>query len=215
MKKLVVFISITISFIQAYPQYDISEYFADTTQQGYTLESDVPSEQPKKVDFHLGTGMSFTSFQGSGNMYTNYIAPEWSYRFTPRFNVNFGTAIIRQSYNNIPNFYFMNDESSLSGSYNTAFIYAEGEYQLTKRITVSGMGYKEVPLTKKPAHNPYLFSYLNQGMAMEINYQITDNMNIGATITIQDGASPYSPYYNNYISPFGYSSTNRGFMNPW
>ncbi|MBN1185027.1 MAG: hypothetical protein JXB49_22265 [Bacteroidales bacterium] len=215
MKKLIAGLVFLISCMTGYSQYDISEYYADTTRQEFTFENNSTAQKQKKIDFNLSAGAGFTSFKGYGNMFSNFIQPEWSYHVSPKFNINFGTTIIRHTYNGAPDFYSFNT-NSLYGNFTSAMIYAEGEYKLTNRVTLSGMGYKEIPASKTPqGYNPYLFNYLNQGMAMSINYRIKDNMHIGASISINDGANTYSPLYNNFNNPFGYPSSNRGFLNPW
>lgn len=220
MKKIILTIPLLVILLYSYSQYDISEYYSEKGNDTSFMYYEDTKSAEKNYNLNLEAGSSFGSIGNGGSVFSTYIKPSWQYRFSPKFKMNFGTIVMRQSFNDVSSFYSPYETSSFNGFVNRVFVFAEGTYQVSKRVTVSGAGMKEVTPRMEQSFNPYFYTYMNQGVSMHINYKINDHMSIGAGFSMSEG--PYSPYYNNYYSPFGnpynspfHSPYRTGFYNPW
>lgn len=176
------------------------------------LYKSLPSE---KVKFSLNTGTSFfyspNSFAGT----SLYVAPKLSYNFTPKFRINAGVMLIRQNLNlssplllggdSKPQSVVIRNNSSVQG-----IIFAEGDYLLSDRLTLSGSLMKSIDLGDKFKNAARINSF--QMMTMDVNYKLSNTISVGAGLrmiksngfnnyfpsTITSPGINYQPFYRDF-----------------
>lgn len=152
----------------------------------------------RKPSFHVSFGTNFATTFGSGSYVGTFVSPHIAYpvskRFTLRVGGTFTNALgstFNEPYpNRQPNYYL--------GNLNRSFIYAEGAYQLSERVMLTGAVYKEIDLTRNPFPKNQAVSYDNQGMILGVDYKIGENVFIRGQVEISNGRNPY------YYSPMGF-----------
>ena len=149
----------------------------------------------KKVDYSLNTGTSIFSMgsMGSGSMY--YVAPEFSYQFSPKFRFRGGVMFTQQNFKANP------DNLDMKSNYQyyvpsgpSTTVYASGDYQVNSRLSLTGTLIKNFS-DNRYSQNGFDNSY--QMMSMGLNYKITDHLHFGAGVSLYQGSGLNSLYYNN------------------
>ena len=199
----------------------------DTATAGITETSGVhqmpaAGDSVKKVSFRLEMGTSFGVSSRQGSLFGVYVAPEVSYRISPKFNVNFGAMIRNSNFINYYNPYGFEHTSVFDNNLTQTFIYVEGEYQVNDRLLINARAYKEIARFDKdlqPAINPRALDLDNSGVSVGFDYKVTDHLHFGAQVSFDKGNSPYNPYlYPGSIPGFRndpFSPHHRGFSDPW
>jgi len=160
-----------------------------------------------KLDYHLSVGTSFIYAPGYGNGLSTYVAPEISYKLSPKIRVNAGIMFLQS------NMSFMHYRTNC-GSERSVVIktpstistlaYISGDYLINNRLTLSGTIVKDL---SNPGNNAYNNSV--QMMSMHLNYKLTDNISIGAGMNmIQSNRN------NTFFNP-GFNSGNQFSNNGW
>ena len=166
-------------------------------------------------------GASFGSTMYWGSAFSTYVAPEFSYRLTPRFSMNAGIMMV-STFGNPYDTYVPSLASGGMSSFST--VYVEGEYLLRPNLLVSGMAFKSFPLSQPAGQGWSQPGNGYQGMSLQVDYSLTKNFHFSGSITITEGRGPgyYSPFgyrsspYGPTGSPFGHPSSPFGrYPGPW
>lgn len=152
---------------------------------------------PEKVKFSLNTG---TSFFYSPNYFSGtslYVAPKFSYYITPKFRINAGIMITRQSLNLSSPLLTGTDMQQQSvvirnSSAVQGILFAEGDYFLSERLTFSGSIMKSINPNDKYMDTAWKNSF--QMMSMDFNYKLSNTISVGAGVRMIQ-----SNGYNNFF----------------
>jgi hypothetical protein len=156
-----------------------------------------------RIDFGLEAGAAFTSFGRHGSMFDTYLAPEIRYKASPRFHFSAG-IVLSTGYLSGPGFEGVGTPGGgsvgpLGSRFNRILVFAEGNYQVSHRLTIGGMVVKELDNDLYRNMNAFQKNSGFQSIGMNVNYKITDNFHVGARFNVTDGR-PY--YYNDPTNPF-------------
>jgi len=160
----------------------------DTT----VLTSKVPVLKPKRLATGLEAG---TSFSYSPNNYFGpsfYVAPNISYRLSPRIQIHAGLIYEKST------FYPLYQEQ---GSSNEALpmtrtlLYTSGSYLLTPNITVSGTVYKSINNIPKLTNYQDPYRYNIEGYRLDIQYKVTNSITFGFQVIKQNTTFETLPYH--------------------
>ena len=69
--------------------------------------------------------------------------------------------------------------------FNRVLVYAEGDYQVSPRLSIGGMVVKELDNDMYRNMNAFQKNSGFQSIGMNVNYKITDNFHVGAGLVIQ------------------------------
>ncbi len=155
-----------------------------------------------KMQFHITTGASVTT-NGNNSIFSQWIAPSFSYQINPKLNLHFGSLILNGN-QNYPSF---NKEILAAPQTNSTqtFIYISGDYQLNKSIRFRATTFNEIQ-DKKSMQQNY---YYNQ---MGVDIKITDNFVISADFINEKGRRPFGIYNSNkFFDQYDYNG--NGFFN--
>lgn len=145
----------------------------------------------KKVGFQLEVGTSFGTAFGTGSYMTTYVAPHISYKISPKFTLS-GGAILAQG---VGNFYSEPVTSGYYGNtspfYPRSFVYIEGAYHVSDRLTLSGTAYKEIDVFNVHSNTANNFDGDINGLIMGVDYKLRENIYIRGQIEISNGRNPY------------------------
>lgn len=202
MKKISFILFLSGLFFSGYAQFSAT----DSTQTTYF---------PRKFNIHFSVGSQFSSYTGYGYGLSTFISPSLTYDVSKRFQIRGGLSLITTNYSGIQSFLSEQGDSKSQGNYTSAFLYVSGTYLLNKNLTLSGMAFKEFPLAGDPlSFSPYQ-SYSKegaQGIRMDVNYKIGENVQIQAGFGYSKGINPYmSPYGNSFLN----SNNRYGLMPYW
>jgi hypothetical protein len=156
----------------------------------------------KKFDFEttVGTGFNFSPGNLCGSFL--YFAPGFSYMVGPRLWFTAGVAIEHAWYYPLDN---PSESQDKMLPMTRAFLYTNGSYLLSNRLTVHGIIYKS--LNELSQLNSYNSLYNYQGMGVGINYKISNSFSVGFQMRVQQNS--WYPFYEELHSP-GYVP-DRGF----
>lgn len=163
----------------------------------------------KKFDIGLSAGTSFVYSKNSGGGMSTFVAPELTYKLTPRVHLNVGVMLLNS--NLVYNRYrMMDDEPSVVVRTKPAFstlAYVSGDYLINDRLTVSGMLMRDLSGTSRfGSYTPSI-----QAMSLHLDYKITDHMSIGAGVHMRQGNYLGYPGYANGIYPGSLPDPVRGY----
>ncbi len=172
---------------------------------GHIPETKLDAKIIKPLNFNLsvGTGFSFSNHIGSTQNF--YISPNWSYKLSEKFQINFGTIVNFSNYSGVPGGLCpYNEFSTLNGGSTNILLYAEGTYFPSPRLTISGIAYKEIAPMKNTVLNPLPLDYNLEGMSLSFNYKLFDNLHIGAQFNYTNDYHPFLPYnpHRSYIDNY-------------
>jgi hypothetical protein len=168
-------------------------------------------EQLKKgeADFGMTMGAGYSSF--AGGAMNSYIAPNMKYQVTENFQLNVRSIISRSSIN-------MSQGGSFAANQGqpTGFGFSSsGIYNPTEKLSVRFSGtYMEndqsmMPLKRSPQQN-YNMNY--KAMSFGVGYKISKKTSINFEFSFSNGTNNmYSPYHNNYYSPFSRPYNHHGY----
>jgi hypothetical protein len=164
-----------------------------------TSQIDVPSPALKKSNkLHTGleVGTSFTYSPGNFVGPSFYIAPNLTYKVSPRFLVQAGIGLERSNFYSL---YNSNDSRDILPM-TQAFVYARGSYLISSNLTVDGTVYKtfnDVP--KLSGYSPAV-RYSQNGAIVGINYKLNNSISIGFHVKMSNNSynfqnsDPFNPY---------------------
>jgi hypothetical protein len=116
---------------------------------------------------------------------TSYVAPELSYKLTPKFRINAGIMFLNS--NVLVNRYSLNEPSVVvkTRPTNSALAYVSGNYLISDRFSVTGMVLRDISNPQSYGRNGYNPSI--QAMSLHLDYKISDNITIGAGMQMRQG----------------------------
>ena len=158
---------------------------------------------PKKPDFGLQMGSTFTTSSGYGSGFTTFVSPRVTYPFTSRFRINAGVTYINTTLYGVRSYFPVSGEQTFNGNFSSILIYGSGEYLFNDRLSISGTVYKSFPLYNDLNKSYPYGNYNPEGAFMKVDYRIFDNVHIEAGFGYSKGINPYynNPFSNSY-SPF-------------
>ena len=156
----------------------------------------------RKLRFSVEFGTAFGASR-YGSSFGTYVAPHFSYPLSKRFSISAGAYIAGVSPIARTEPVTMNGYP-YSPLYPRSLIYAEGAYQLTNNLTVSGTVYREVnAFNQNPAYPGYNAGL--RGVIMGVDYKINDHAFIRGEIEFSNGRRSY------FNDPFMNPAGSRGF----
>lgn len=158
-------------------------------------KSDIAIKNGQKLHYSINFGAGYASGLGS---FTN-ISPSLNYQFSPKLNFQIG-GIFFSGLNNSSKITPSGMQSATVQNPSSYFIYTNGQYLLTNKLTVSGSFYKTINPNNTPKINPYFLDY--KGMNLGLNYKLTQNINIGAQFHFSNGYNNLFNQYDTGNSPF-------------
>ena len=147
----------------------------------------------KKLKVQVEVGTSFGTSLYGGNYFGTYLAPQLRYQYTPRFSVG-GGVMLTSTYGN--SFYEPTRFGYPSANFSSSFIFVQGAYQLSDRLTLTGTAYKQFNFLNSDIPSSPGINYDYQGVIMGAEFKLNDNVFIKGEIEISNGYNPYrhSPY---------------------
>lgn len=167
--------------------------------------------QPKKFNYNVSLGSQFTAVSGFGSALNTYIAPSFSYNLNKRFSIGGGISIIQTNYFKARSYFQHEQTAPSNGNFTSAMIFIDGQYIVTKNLTIYGSAYKQFPLSPDPLpYNPFnpVSSKGAQGINFNVGYKIGEHVIIQAGFRYSDGANPY------YTDPFRCNSLMNDSFGP-
>ncbi len=161
----------------------------------------------RRLRFSVEFGTAFGASR-YGSSFGTYVAPHFSYPLSKRFTISAGAYIAGVSPISQIEPVTMN-RYPYSPLYPRSLIYAEGSYQLTNNLIVSGTVYREVNAFNQ---NPAYPGYNNglRGVIMGVDYKISDHAFIRGEIEFSNGRRSYfndpfmNPASSRMFDPFFY-----------
>jgi len=156
------------------------KYYADKLNNGF---SDNPGLQ-----YRLQAGMSFSAISNFSSL-TSWVSPKLLLPVGSRLSFELGVVMSTSSMYGL-------EEEGLPNRMNRLIAYARGIYAVNKNLTVYGQFAKSLYNSQMPNSNDY------ESITMGMEYYITPNFSIGASITSQKG---FDPFYTGIPYRYGYS----------
>jgi hypothetical protein len=185
-----------------------SAIIAQTTTEDYYNPSKPKLISPDRVSasMTMGAGVSFLNSTKNA-AYTTFIAPKIGYQLSSKFKLNIGLMHYTVTGNtfmplNQNEIIYNTSNKTVSGN----LLFVEGQYQLNKRMIVSGammVDANEFNVNKKDNY---------KAASLGLEYKVTEHSSIRFQTTISGGQGNY---YNN-PNPFptsGFNSFGTGFSN--
>lgn len=200
MKKLITLFSLFIIASTAFAQTDSVDYYLPS-------KPDSSAKSKISASLSMGTGFSVYNRPIRNTSYSTFIVPKIGYQFTPKFNLNFGVVHYTVSGNGImalnqQEAFFNPNKNTVSGN----LLFAEGEYQLNKRLILSGAMMFDADRFNINKRNDY------KAGSFSVEYKITEHSSIQFQTSVSSGkgnyySNPY-PFSVNGFNTFGTSSWN-------
>jgi len=197
MKKIISFILISFLTFSLFAQINNEDdYYDPNFNTGLDSASFYPENNvEKKLTTSITAGSMF--FNSSyGNAFSSYIAPSIDYSVSKRFKLRTGLMLANtnlfSSGNSEINYY--------SNRYNNVMLFAQGEYQLNKKILLRSTIIKDL--------NNSLSNSSFESYSFGFDYKIGEKSSIG--IDIQFSKNNY-PFYHN--TGFGNTYDKNHFLN--
>jgi hypothetical protein len=155
-----------------------------------------------RLHYGLDAGAVFSTFGRQGSMFSTYVAPEIRYQATPRLHVSTGIMFSTSFLPYAGADHMMAGSGTLGAAgnrFNRVLFFAEGTYQLNPRLTIGGMVVKELDNDFHKQMGAFQKNSGFQTVGMSVGYQITDNIHVGARLSVTDGR-PY--YFTDPTNPF-------------
>jgi len=147
-----------------------------------------PNFKPRYAGTSVDIGFMFMPRFGTAY----YVAPKLRFQATPRLFVNTGISIVQ--YNVLPsqtNFEGFTPQRTAVGAY----IFAEGQYFLSERWSVSGSAMKRISPQPQPMmRNVAPFRMPNEAMHLGVDFRVTPNITIGARVGYASSGGSHFPY---------------------
>ncbi len=153
--------------------------------------------QPKdRIHFGVSMGTSVAFSRGQDAAMGHFIAPTLSYQVSDKFRLRGGVGIQYNSLNNP--WTYGNGESGgsimvLRPKVQT-FMYAQGEYDVNEKLTLTGRVFASTSAIQYPGLNPQTYNLHSFGGAAGFWYKPNGKTAIGAEVQIHRGNDPYQRY---------------------
>jgi hypothetical protein len=194
------------SFAQQFGAYPMGSALNLNTDNGFA------ANKPFTPDVTIALGSSFSSFGNGFNAFGTFISPEISFPVHKKFTVNAGLTYSTLNYTG-----FGSENSVGQRSFDQyGSVYVSGLYQLTEKISIAGTAFKTFPLSdQSPKANPRALDFSNEGVVIDMNYQLSDKVRLSAGFKYQkqNTFNDYNSFggYNSFGSPFNHSMFGPGF----
>ncbi len=186
-----------------YLHYPDAYYFPAPGPEKYYLDNHRKEKKQREdkqpgIRYGINVGTSFMSFGGS-RFFSSYVAPSFSYSFSPKFYVSGGIMfehIFPAGGSYIP-------EPGRNGFYapmNNVVIYGQGTYFVRPNLSLTGTIVKN--LNQNRNLSPFYRNYTPDSYSLRLNYRISDHFFFGAEFRYSEPAA-YSPFYPMNMSPYG------------
>ena len=186
----------------------VSITVAQTTSEDYYNPSKpkLSAQDRVSASMTMGAGVSFLNSTKNA-AYTTFVAPKIGYQLTPKFKLNVGLMHYTATGNT---FMWMNRNEAIYNASNKTvsgnLLFVEGQYQLGKRMIMSGAMMYDANGFNANKQNNY------KAASLGLEYKVTEHSSIRFQTTISNGQGNY---YNN-PNPFpssGFNSFGTGFSN--
>lgn len=168
----------------------------------------LPVKDRVSISFMAGTTVCFPTNKYSS--VSTFFAPKMNYQFSSKFQINAGLMHISSS----PNFILSNENYGKNQkNYSSNLLFVGGEYQLNKKVIVSGA---VITNTSSSYNKPNNYKAATVGL----DYKISKHSSIGIRATVSQGNPDYifNPNQGSYnYNPFIYNSVGNIFtgMGQW
>lgn len=204
MRKLITFTLFLFSAAFSQAQSTTDDYFNPSKPK-------LLSKDRVSASISAGAGVSFLSTSKT-TAFTTFIAPKIGYQLTNRFKLNVGLMHYSITGNT---FMPINQNEALFNTNNKArtgnLLFVEGQYQLNKRVAVSGAVMYDANNMANRQNN---FKAVSVGM----DYKVSKNSTLSFRTVVSQGNSPYinngfgaqtNPMMFDSFGGFGNDFTNR------
>lgn len=186
MKKLITFALFLVSASFLGAQTTTDDYFTAAKPKLF-------SRDRVSASVSVGAGVSFLN-STKNTAFTSFIAPKIGYQMTNKFKLNVGLMHYSISGNTFMN---MNQNEALFNSSNKTrtgnLLFVEGQYQLTKKVAVTGaVMYDANNFNNKQSNY--------KAVALGMDYKVSKHSTIGFKAIISQGENPY---YNTHTGMYG------------
>ena len=182
-----------------------SAIVAQTTTDDYyhPLKSKFLAKDKVSASVSMGAGLSFLG-SNKNTAFTTFIAPKIGYQFTNKFKLNFGLMHYSISGNT---FMPLNQNEALINRNNNSvsgnLLFAEGQYQLNKKLIMSGAVMYDA--SKFAKNNNF------KAASLGLDYKLSNRSTIGFRATVSQGSTDY--YLNPRSNSFEYSPYTNPLQN--
>jgi hypothetical protein len=177
-----------INFIMDGKESTMNDKTSDLPQEKLKIKSD----KPLKIYFFTGTNYLFSKAIGSAG--SIYFGANAFYPVTPKFTLEFGASLNYSDLTYFPTGFFPETNLSVPDLHSASLIlYTRGSYFLSSRLTLSGMAFKRFSPYHCPSVNPDFLNFNQQGMSLELNYRLFQNLHIGAQFNFTENRDPFYP----------------------
>lgn len=196
MKKITVSFLFLISSIISIAQTSNDDYY------GAPVKPKLLAKDRISASVIVGTGVNFSGNSRSTS-FTTFIAPKINYQLSKKFKINVGLM----HYTATPNTgFFMNPNEAIINRSNKSIsgnlIFVGGEYQLNKKVILSGAVMMDASGLNNKQNNYKAASF-------GVDYKVSEHSSIKFETTISNGQGNY---YNNPFPATG-SNSFGGFSN--
>ena len=207
MKTINIFIISILFFTQIFSQNSEIATNIDSSNVAFTPtlridRNNINAPFLNKTNFSLQTGVSFCSF-GKQNFFDKWIAPGITYSLTSKLHLTIGTVAMFSNFGSFQS--KTNSEGIKTLSQNSSgqyFLFAQGDYLLSNKITLRGTILKEVP----NAMNPHPLNINRVG----VDYKVSDRCTLSFDCNMVKGYNSSlmrnSGNLNFSSSPFGFGN---------
>lgn len=193
--KLIIILTSLISY-SIYAQVSTFQDSTNTYNNSVTKPSN-PFFSYSKLHFSMNFG---TGYIGGSSLYSGVftsLSPNINYQVTSRLNIQTGVTLASGLNNNFQSSNPASQTSSFQRP-NQFFLYASGQYLLTKNLSLTGSVYKTASTNNSEKFNP-LFSDF-KGMNIGIDYKITEHLSFGTSFNVSN--NPYNLIKQNEMVPY-------------
>ncbi len=197
MKKIITFILISLLTLSLFAQINNEDdYYDPNFNTGLDSANFYPEKNiEKKLTTNITAGSMFFN-SNYGNAFSSYIAPSLDYSISKKFKIRTGLMLANTNLFSSGN----SEISSYSNRYNNVMLFAQGEYQLNKKILLRSTIIKDLNNSfSNSSFESYSFGF---------DYKVSEKTSIG--IDIQFSKNNY-PFYHN--TGFGNTSGRNHFLN--
>ena len=169
----------------------------DNEIQGFTsAPAQEKTENPIRLHSFVGTDFSYSKLFGFGQGINFGI--NGSYSLSKRFILSAGSYIDFSRFSKFPTG-LTSESSNIPSGFNAAYIsvYVRGDYFVTPRLTLTGIAFKEFSPYHNQTINPMFLNYNREGMSVGVNYQLFENVHVGAQFNYFRNDNPYLPFRGN------------------
>jgi len=193
MKKLITLVLILFCTTAIVAQTLTDDYYRPS-------KSNFLSKERVSGSISMGAGLSFLN-STKNSAYTTFIAPKIGYQLTNKFKLNLGLMHYTITGNT---FMSLNrNEALINNSVSGNLLFIEGQYQLNKRLIMSGAVMYDA--------NTFAKNNSFKAASLGLDYKLSNHSTIGIKATVSQGSTDY--YLNPRSNTFEYSPYTNPIQN--